>query len=237
MRAKRLKRPRRSSQTTAARASCARSAPNDRVVKETTASCVPNASNDRVLRRNDAGLQGMLCPLHKTTLDYKVFHAHCIKRHWITRYSMPVTRNDTGFSTAINVAAKCPPIMLRWHPGLFRYRNCFGTETARTRRTVRRIPAVSVPPNPTWLRSCPVSVCFGPETLALRPRNVEFRLSPRTNTCGLHARAAVCHLPPGGCETVSVPKQFRYRNSSGGRNSSGAETVSVPKQFRYRNTL
>ena len=141
------------------------------------------------MTQNDTELQGIPCPLHKTTLHYKVFHAHYTKRHCITRYP------------------------------------------------VRRIPAVSVPPNPTWLRSCPVSVCFGPETLALRPRNVEFRLSPRTNTCGLHAWAAVCHLPPGGCETVSVPKQFRYRNSSGGRNSSGAETVSVPKQFRYRNTL
>ena len=119
----------------------------------------------------------------------------------------------------------------------------------------RRIPAVSAPQNPSRLRSCPVSVCFGPETLGLRPGIVKFRLSPRTNTCGLRAWPAVCHLPPGGCETVSVPKQFRYRNSSGGRNSSGVrncfgtETVSVPKQprgakqlrgaklFRYRNSF
>ena len=111
-------------------------------------------------------------------------------------------------------------------PKLFRHRNCPGTGSAR-----RRIPAVSVPQNPSWLRSCPVSVCFGPETLGPRPGIVKFRLSPRTNTCGLHAWPAVCHLPPGGCGTVSVPKQFRYRNSS------GAGTVSVPEQFRYRNSF
>ncbi len=220
MRAKRLKRPRRSSQTTAARASCARSAPNDRVVKETTASCVPNASNDRVLRRNDAGLQGMLCPLHKTTLDYKVFHAHCIKRHWITRYSMPVTRNDTGFSTAINVAAKCPPIMLRWHGAPDP--SCFG------------------PPKPNLAAFMP---CFG----LFRSRNTcasatERRVSAQSSHEHMRSACMGGSLPPAswgvrncfGTETVSVPKQFRRPKQLRGRNSFGTETVSVPKHLVIR---
>ena len=121
-RAKRAQPPRRACQTSRTATSLVS---NDRVVSleqgiavqchKITRHCSATTLDYTVSRHIGAGLQGMACqlhqttgipcPLHKTTLDYKAFHAHYmettliykvfrahnIKRHLFTRYFMPIT--------------------------------------------------------------------------------------------------------------------------------------------------
>ena len=95
------------------------------------------------ITQNDIALQGIPCPLHKTTLHYKVSHAHYTKRHRITRDSMPITQNDIELQ-----GIPCPLHKTTPNYKVFRYRNCFGTET------------VSAP-------GAPSPGCFGTETVSV----------------------------------------------------------------------
>ena len=73
------------------------------------------------ITQNDIALQGIPCPLHKTTLHYKVSHAHYTKRHRITRDPMPITQNDIELQ-----GIPCPLHKTTPNYKVFRYRNSPG---------------------------------------------------------------------------------------------------------------
>ena len=110
------------------------------------------------MTQNDTELQGIPCPLHKTTLHYKVFHAHYTKRHCITRYPMPITQNDTGLQ-----GIPCPLHKTTLNYKVFhahyikrhRITRCFGTETVS-------VPKLFRPRSCFGLRNC-----FGTETVSV----------------------------------------------------------------------
>ncbi len=183
------------------------------------------------MTQNDTELQGIPCPLHKTTLHYKVFHAHYTKRHCITRYPMPITQNDTGLQ-----GIPCPLHKTTLNYKVFRYRNCFGTETVSA-------PELFRPPELFRYRNC-----FGTETVSHPPggrwQTAAHACRPHVFVRGLSRNSTF----RGRSASVSGPKQTetgheRSQVGFGGTETAGIRrtvrrvlAVSVPKQFRYRNS-
>ena len=185
------------------------------------------------MTQNDTELQGIPCPLHKTTLHYKVFHAHytkrhCItKRHRITRDPMPITQNDIGLQ-----GIPCPLHKTTLNYKVFRYRNCFGTETVSA-------PELFRPPELFRYRNC-----FGTETVSHPPggrwQTAAHACRPHVFVRGLSRNSTF----RGRSASVSGPKQTetgheRSQVGFGGTETAGIRrtvrrvlAVSVPKQPR-----